>query len=493
MGLKLRSAVTRGSLVVKRDSGAERQALVGTSVLEKRYYLHPLVVFFLIVSGTILTGYPSSFVATAVVNGSVLCLGLVLVSGFSRGTLGPFIGCLAICYLTSGVSAIYSNVLGDPAQQTLDARYFYEMATRYRPAQFTDVLFIENGGAIALWQIFYILFDWLGIKITPHIGIAVNSLLVSLSCVVGVRIVSLVFEDDAGRKRSFFIRFSLCGLFWLFASIHLRDAVILLSVSLLVHHWVSFFRRASPLRFVMLLVLSFGWSLILQSLRSEYIYLPLGFCGAGVAAWLFSYRKSPSPLKILSLFLLGGGILYFWMTQSTEVSIFSELQTGRESYANFGRQEGGSSSLGATLIENKEGPVRLVLGALYMFVFPVPVWSGFQLESAYHLFKSLHALFMYYVTPIFVLGLHRLVVNATLRRNDLLFLAMSAVGFSIAIGYSSLETRHFGPFILPIIIISLLPQGGIPEDRESIRRWVRLYFLGICVLHCAWAALKYGL
>lgn len=57
-----------------------------------------------------------------------------------------------------------------------------------------------------------------------------------------------------------------------------------------------------------------------------------------------------------------------------------------------------------TLIVSQPLPIRLVLGSVYLFVFPIPVWSGFQLESAYPLFKSLNAIYFYFLLPFLVIS-----------------------------------------------------------------------------------------
>jgi hypothetical protein len=455
--------------------------------------MHPFTILALMLSGFLLCSYTQSLLAVSAASGFVFLLGIGLMVTFGRGLMGAFVSTFAVCLLAAGISAIYSNVLGDQNQQSLDAYYFFEMATRHRSTHFFDIFQYENGGAIALWQIFYIFFDWLGIPTTMHIGIMVNCLLVSLACVVGMKIVAAVFENDYYRQRLFLSRFSACSLFWLFAAVHVRDAVVLLSVSLLFLHWVRFLKRGSLIGLVWLLALSAFWAFALGALRREYFNLPISFFGAGLLAWLCSYRKSPRGFKLISLSLIISAIIVIGASTPWLFSIFSDFDSGRETYLSLTRAESSSSSLGASILEEGGIITQLLIRTAYLYVFPIPVWSGFQTESVYHLFKSLHAIFMYFLIPVFLVSLQRLLFRPSLRRVDLLFLGFCSVVFSVAIAYSSVETRHLGPFLTPMIVLSLAPDLRNRNDRAAIRLTVQLYLFGVFCIHCAWAALKYAL
>jgi hypothetical protein len=124
-------------------------------------------------------------------------------------------------------------------------------------------------------------------------------------------------------------------------------------------------------------------------------------------------------------------------------------------------------------------------------VFPIPFWSGFADGDIYHLLKSLHAMFMWLVFPLAMLGLNRTMRRETgLRKLALVFLCITYAGFSLAIAGSSLETRHLGSFFAPLLILAIVPNLGTSADRSAYLKLLGAWGGLNVLVHLAWAALK---
>jgi hypothetical protein len=403
-----------------------------------------------------------------------------------------FVVVYAVCWLMAGIGAVYANVLGDAGQNESDPAFFYEMAT----SEYADWTFgyagfrWEGKAATLLWKFAYDFFAFLGLEKGRYIGITVNILLVATTAVLILKTARLIFGNDARRMRLLIKLVALCGLFWLFAAIHLRDAFVLLLVTLLVYVWVYYLVKPSFVRGAIVGVSSLLSSALFPYVRSELFFAPLAMLLAGASAQLFfsehrGYRKVIA--YVLSVVALG---LFAWFFSFMREDAVTALIIGREGYTEFAAMEAGSGSLGMRFIVQAPLPRRVVLGSAYLFVFPIPVWSGFQLESAYHLFKSYNALFFYAVIPLGILAVLRLLHFRGVAKPALVFLFFVVVGFTSGIAATSLETRHFGAFLAPFFILAVLPDLGAKRDLLAYRWLLAVFLMVIAAGHALWVAVK---
>jgi hypothetical protein len=142
------------------------------------------------------------------------------------------------------------------------------------------------------------------------------------------------------------------------------------------------------------------------------------------------------------------------------------------------------------LIVNQSLPIRLVLGSIYLFVFPIPFWGGFQLESVQAFFKSANVVFFYFVLPLLAISLLKLVRHKRSRSVSVLFLLFLSLGFTVAIAGTSLETRHFGAFLIPIFVIATMPDLRADNERLQYKQYLFVILSGVIVVHLAWVILK---
>jgi hypothetical protein len=210
---------------------------------------------------------------------------------------------------------------------------------------------------------------------------------------------------------------------------------------------------------------------------------------AGVAALLLA-----SGNRLMTILVLMGASLVAIAAQpllsSTKSDAQDALDSNQETYDRLSFKESDNDSLANSLIVRQGLPLRVLFGCAYLLAFPIPVWQGFQLESAYHLLKSLHALFMYVVIPLAVLAIWRIVGTARLRKAPILFHAFSFAGFLGGVACSSLETRHSNAFLVSLLVVCLIPDMSDAADRHAYRTLLTL-FLGLMVMvHCVWLLMK---
>jgi hypothetical protein len=125
-------------------------------------------------------------------------------------------------------------------------------------------------------------------------------------------------------------------------------------------------------------------------------------------------------------------------------------------------------------------------------VAPIPVWAGLGRSSAYHLFKAFHALFVYAVAPLILLAVWRVLRRRELRPPPVVFLVLLTAGFALGIAYTSGESRHFGAFGVPMLVLAMLPDLSSARDRLAYRRLGACFLGGMILIHAAWAVLKYA-
>jgi len=401
----------------------------------------------------------------------------------------------SIGWFWAGIAALYANFLGDPFQLTNDAAVFYNdsiSGTYSVNSLLPGSAFEENVLATLIWQFFYDLFAAIGFEKGRYIGIAVNITFVALTAVVGSRMLKIVFGRDEARIRRFTLAFAFCGVFWLFGAIHIRDAAILLAVTLLSYFWV---RYLANLRISNLLRLGVATSAALMTfnfLRTEFRFVPAAMIMAGFAALLVTKKNRGGRVKLLLAVLVMLTVAaYFVLTMRGDLS--NALMYGNESYTALSMEEtGAADSLGNAFVTNQPLPVRLMAGFVYMLIFPIPFWVGFQLKSTYYLFKSFHVIFMYALTPLFALGVLRVIKSHLLRTPPILFLLFSFVGFTFSVAITSLETRHIGDFLPLLLVFAMVPDLTSTRDRLAYRNLLALFISAMVLVHLAWAVMKFG-
>lgn len=484
------------SISLRREAGGQDSAgRLGNAASETLPW--SFFSFFSIVLGTVLHVLSYGSFSPVLVAGMFYGMGLVILFSTPLGGVPEqrmFSQVFGNCLVMAGVAAIYANQFGDPGQLYSDPAGFYEMAIGEAKGLTLEQLQAINEGslAIVIWSAVYDIFETMGFEKERYVGITVNVTAVALSGVIGIKIVRNLFGDDYYRFRRLTLLVSTCGLFWLFAGIHLRDSLVLLCVSTIIWTWVRLISKPDVhWRLVHVVLASLFGAAFFVYFRKEFVFLPLALLVAGMTAIAVGDLRS-NRVTLYALGAIAGTI-------SVTVGVFfaSEvvqlLESGRADYLDEGADQHDAKSLGMALIVNQPLLVRLLLGTMYLYIYPIPVWSGFQLEEVYALFKSLNALFLYFLLPLLAVFASNMVTQKSIRSSALLFLVFSVLGFSLVVAGTSLETRHIGAFYVPVLVLATVPDLRIAQNRIAYKGFLALILAAVFVVHLTWMILKSGL
>ena len=352
---------------------------------------------------------------------------------------------------------------------------------------------VQNAGAIVVWRLAYGFFSLLSLGDGQYIGVTMNTAFVALSVAMGLRMVKTIFGADPVRIRRYVLLCATCGIFWLFASLHVRDSMALFCVTLLAMFWVYYLQRPNTKTLIALAFATVIGFMLFGLVRVEFLFVPFAMILAGSAAMIVGTR-GPGRRRVwlyagLSAgFLIGLAFVLFNFRSALD-SIMLLLEVREKVYAAVSIGEG-AGSLGNQLIVSQTGIVKLIFGTAYLLLAPIPVWTGFTSELAYHLYKTFNTVFMYFVLPLAAVTLWRMAQNRALQRPPLLFIAFSFIGFAAAVGYTSIEGRHIGAFFVLLILLALVPDLGRQADRRMYRLGFAVLMAFIVPMHMTWLVYK---
>jgi hypothetical protein len=394
----------------------------------------------------------------------------------------------AVGFFMAGVAAIYTIYF----HETSDATYFFLDASAQGRNLFLKTLVSIREGALAVivWNKFYDIFTFLGFSRSQFIGVTFNVTIVALTGVIAVKIARHVYGNDPYRFKRLTLLMSASGLLWLFAATHLRDSLILFVVTVLVYSWVLFLKKHdSGMRLFQVIAFSMLICLFIGFLRREFVFVPVAMAMAGLGSLLIGKKLGRNQISFYFLVIIGLVGLIIWASFFGD-SIQYAFIRGNEGYAEALALKHSGDSLGMALIVNQPLPIRLVIGSIYLFVYPIPFWSGFQIESAYHLFKSFNVIFFYFVIPLLVMTLWQLWGQKEKPTSEILFCLFTTLGFTVAIAGTSLETRHLGVFLVPIFITALLPDLRVDSVWNKYKQLLTIFILSVVLVHIIWLVLK---
>jgi len=397
----------------------------------------------------------------------------------------------SIGYLSAGISALYNAYAGNIVGVNVDIMHFLDAATDlYAGMSLKEIAILSEGSlAIVLWRYIYELFSMVGVYREQYVGVLVNVLYVAFSAVVALKMVRKIYGHDIYRFKQLMLLFSACGLIWLFSGILLRDSLVLLSVTMLAYFWLRFLKQPDNVfSIAVIIVVSIVFSIYFGFLRTEFVFVPFAMAMAAMASLVLS---NVGKNKIAIYFIMLAGVITIVLLLIQYGSIIQlMLSSGREGYAEAASING-DKSLGMAIIVNQPIPFRILIGSIYLFVFPIPFWIGFQFESVYHLYKSINVIFFYFVIPLLILAVSNVYYNKNVRSSEILFMLFISLGFVAGIAITSLETRHFGAFLVPIFILALLPEFRTKNVRVKYKKILVFVLTCVFFVHISWLAMKY--
>lgn len=219
----------------------------------------------------------------------------------------------AVSWFWAGVSAIFLEHVST-ASQGPDALYFYNVVTDSDFIPIQEGAIVQNAGAILIWKIVYEYSELIGFAKGIYIGVTLNVFFVTITSLIGLKMVKSIFPNDASRPNRFIIIYASCGMFWLFGSVHLRDSMALFSITLLQLFWVYYLRKSSFINLIKLIIATVVGFQVLGLVRAEFIFVPGAFVLAGVTAkFIGETRKRHINILLIGCLVIGvaiGGHLF---------------------------------------------------------------------------------------------------------------------------------------------------------------------------------------
>jgi len=455
-----------------------------------------IIVIGMLVLGSIMQAFANGAIEAVLVTLFYFLVGrmvVTLVFPNRKPELRAFLLMYAVCIFVGGLAQIYSLATFSMLQSTTDARGFFRQISPQPPFRtFETFTFLGTSLATMIWQQFYKLTWLVGFKFGPYTGVMANSMVMGLVASLTVQIARELFGDDAWRLRRIGTLAAANGLFILFGAILLRDCFTTFFMTIVLWGGVRFLVRVN-LQSLFIAAAATGisaWAMLY--LREDAFLLIFLY---GILAFLFGLFKrfGAIGLAITTLFLIailvGSSLLSIYL-QDIQVTQTINL----ESYTDWATRTEADDSLGLQFLYNQPLPIRLVLGSVTLMISPIPLWALFTVSSTdYHWIKGYNGFYQIFVLPLIFAGslaTFRLFFSDTKRSWPFIFLVIFMLINMAGVAASSLETRHFGQFMSAFVIIATIPDTREKKTENGLRKIKVWWFLGVILVHVAWAILK---
>jgi hypothetical protein len=424
-----------------------------------------------------------------------LFLGLLLILFFDKNNFKYFIIVNLFCFFWAGVAAIYSSFFNDPSQNGNDALIFYNVSIgdySSVPLTFLSGVYyrlIEGLGAVYIWTKFYDFFSYLGFEKIRYIGVGVNSLLVSLTAILGLNIFTISKKGSEYDNSRFIMFYLFCGIVFLFSSIHVRDSFTLLIITYLTFIIIHELKKNRPFYTFSFYIKFLIIQIFIGFFRQDFIVVPVIFFVIAIFSMFIEYlsfNKIGFYKKILIISTITISIL---IVITVGFLLFPIVQNLFTTYSSHSNNNSSGDSLGLKYIVNANIIFRFFFGTIYTLIFPIPFWIGFFSNSVYDLFKSFNSIFMILILPLIIGSFIELINKKNVRRSPRIFLTLIIIVFTMVVSITSMETRHLGSFIVPFIVLA----SSFNKDKNifTFKIIYKIFLSFIGGIHFLWAILKF--
>lgn len=393
-----------------------------------------------------------------------------------------------------GVSVLFRNQFQDYSQNQADAFFFYETSLK----SFSDtklqelVLTTEGSFAIYSWRKLYECFSFLGFKKSPTIGIVFNAWILAIGCLISVKIAKLIYNDKYKILR-FIVFYSLCAIYWLFGSVHIRDSFIVLFVIIQLYFAISYLKNKTKARVILFGLVSLTGIFSFPFLRTEFYFIPILFFLAAISIPLLLKVNNKKRIIYSFFLILLIGLLFSYLFSDYINIVFKVLESGQKGYIEEVSETASDNSLGVKIIINQPIALRLILGSVYLHIYPIPFWYGFKTDTIYDLFKSLNLFYLWFILPLVYMSVRKCKSYNQVEKETILFCISVYIVLLLAIAGTSLETRHLAVFFVPLILIAVKPDLRNKFIRKEYKVLLLNLFFFVFIIHIAWVFLKYVL
>lgn len=420
-------------------------------------------------------------------------LGLVFFLPAPRDSLRFFSITYSIYWATTGVSSLYLNYGNDISLKFGDAQNFFLFATGAAGTFPLKEIYDISEGAIAIkiWHYVYEVASTLGLSVEPYIGSTVNAFILALVSVLSLHILRKTSPRNPNSERLLLLLFAFCPMFWLSASIHLRESFTILFLAINYYVLIQFMSRKSNLFWLGAAVaVSVVFPFVLHFLRTEFFFIPIGlFAAAIVSMMVFQGEKRVGGnLKYVLLLLLT--LLVVQAADNLGFIFSDKISEGREDYAVKALATGVEGSLGYKFVVDQPLYIRAVVGLPYLFLMPIPLWAGIDSGSASIFFKALFAIFNFFFLPYLAIAAGGFLRLSGQQRVRVYFLLGSSAVLTVAVAISSLESRHIIPFLPPLFIACAAMAEYVMARPKGLRVFTQILMLTMFMAHVAWLLIK---
>jgi hypothetical protein len=419
------------------------------------------------------------------------CLLLFLSGVRKKSELSSFITFFSVGLFWIAVSSFFRIYLFDYSQNTSDAYFFYQKSIDFKSKESINELIILTEGSLAVyfWRLIYSLTSFFGFASTPFYGIIFNNLILSFTAIIGVKISNIIFNNDMERAKRFILYFCSCGIFWLAASVHMRDAFIIFLTTILFYFAIKQINNNTTKNKLVFFGIVIFFTVLFPFLRTEFYFIPafIFFCTFLPSLFLQRHkfiRYIPFLLLFIFLIVVISNLGLF------DFNLLEVLNRGKRGYQEEIDVTANAGSLGVKLVIDQHPLVRLLIGSLYLQIYPIPFWYGFKTDTIYDFFKSINLFFLWGILASIYVCLKEISFYTLEVKKYLFFSLFIYLLMVFAISMSSLETRHLGCFFVPIIIIACAPDYTKKINVKRFKIAIFNILLFILLVHVSWGILK---
>jgi hypothetical protein len=444
-----------------------------------------------------LVSYPTPGVLVAIALFGVIGLSIVFTLTLGTGVEPPhqvFLVIYGALMLWTGIAHVYSVHLNDYWQNASDASTFFELSRATSMKQSLEDLRIDTVGGLSVYvaRPIYNLFRVAGFPVEHYIGTLWNSMLVAICGALMYAQVPAIAPDDPRRaQRLFVLAYCTSGLLGMFGGLHLRDCYSLAMLTLQAVFWIRYIVNRSVGSLARLLVIVTCSALVAEDIRSQSVYQVWGICLIGL---VIAISRRITTLRILVAGFLALLLLPLSVQTSGKVGS-DDIELLQTRTAGYGSAVDSSTSLASRFVFELPAPVRVAAGSVYLHIFPIPFWSGYNEQSAYHLFKVFQVVWNFLLIPSFLVGAWKLGADIQGKVPGFqvgLFCLAAYLAGTGAVAATSLETRHHGQFLPLFIVVSCI---GLSQRRiiwvQRLRNTALIFAIGLAVGYLLWAILKF--
>ncbi len=420
-------------------------------------------------------------------------LGLVLFLPAPRDNLRFFSITYSIYWATTGLSSLYLNFGNDISLRFGDAQNFFLLATGAEGAFPLNEIYDVSEGALAIkiWHYVYEFASALSFSIEPYIGLTVNSSILALVSVLSLHLLRKVSPHNPNSERLLLILFAFCPMFWLSASIHLRDSFTALLTVINYYVLIQFMTRKFNLFWQSAAVaVSIVFPFIFHFLRTEFFFIPIALFAAAIISMIVfkSEKRGGGNLKYVFVFLFA----LFLVLSADNLGFIplDYIDKGREDYEIKALGTNVENSLGYKFVVDQPLYIRSVVGLPYLFLMPIPLWAGIGLGSVSMFFKTLFAIFNFFFLPYLAIAVGGFMHLSGQQRVRIYFLLASSAVLTVTVAISSLESRHIIPFLPPLFIACAAMAEYVMTRAKGLRLFTQILLLMMLMVHAAWLLLK---